>query len=175
MRRRKYTLWDEISLKYYIVRDWLRWHLFSRHFYRKIGILLRGRPWDFWGLYEIEKATIEEMSECIGTCDRYFGVEYDVRDMNLAVKLLEVVKDEADLFHFEKPDVEPEPVNGRRRRFIPGKYVCDVYVNTKNVKRFARNDVEEKLFLKYPHDLYVEKARHLYHKIRCERDINWAD
>ena len=55
------------------------------------------------------------------------------------------------------------------------KYNCDVYVNTKNIDRFCENEYQKKYFLEYPDNLYVKKAKNLYHKIRLERDEMWWD
>ena len=48
-------------------------------------------------------------------------------------------------------------------------------VNTKNIDRFCENEYQKKYFLEYPDNLYVKKAKNLYHKIRMERDEMWWD
>ena len=156
------------------VRYWLKTHLFSRHFWKKIKILCQTRPYDFWGLYKIEQATIRELWETIKDDDIYVGVEYDVRDMKICERLLDIMMDDkVSLFHFNRLN-DFECRSDGVVVFNP-QYICDVKVNTKNVKRFAKNKVLEEYYVKYPHELYIEKARRLYHKIRYERDTAWAD
>ena len=55
------------------------------------------------------------------------------------------------------------------------KYRCLVNVNTKNIDRFVTDKKSQYYYLKNPHELYLRKAKYLYHKIRYEHDGEWWD
>ena len=152
---------------------WVFEHLLNEHFWRKIKIVCQSRPWDFWGLYALEKESIAELWDYIQCEDRYYGVEYDVRDMKIAERLLEIMMDDTQFFHFETPEYQDGlDNNGNEVRFP--LYVCDVKVNLRNIDRFVKDPVLKRYYMSHPHELYIEKARCLYHKIRLERDLNWS-
>ena len=58
------------------------------------------------------------------------------------------------------------------------QYYCDVRVNTRNADRFLNPNLTEEqkeYWLEHPHEIYILKAKYLYHKIRNERDGEWWD
>lgn len=87
--------------------------------------------------------------------------------------------EDGDYFHFDG-DLTFTPLNDKEGNYKVGhtpdfKYVCDVKVNTKNIDRFEPRKEYQKALLDYPHELYMLKARYLYHKIRYEHELEWAD
>lgn len=167
---------DSISSKYYEIRAWFKFH-FSKDFRKILKTALHGYPWQESFLYELEKVKIQEMINYHKKVKRFVGWEYVVRDMELCVKLIDMMLDDTPYFHFngnlvfkKTEDCETYSV-GKTEDF---KYVCDVKVNTRNIDRFCA-EKEKDSFLKFPHELYLRKIKHLYHKIRYERDCEWWD
>ena len=161
---------------------WIRMHT-KKRFLRVLKATLKSYPYDSSFLLEIEQAKLNEIADYIEANDRFVGCEYVVRDIRLCVRLIEILKHETDYFHFNGdirfvPSGKVDEDGNEIMEFKPTpdfEYVCDVKVNMKNIDRFARSQAEEKLFKRQPHELYLRKARCLYHKIRSEREQEWWD
>lgn len=156
-------------------RCWIKYH-FSREFLKLLKTVLKGYPWDIRYLYELERAKIEEMYRYHEKHHKKEFYRYTVRDMRICMSLINIFSERRELFHFTGEsrfipieDTDCVEVN-------PGdlEYHCDVYVNTRNIDRFLNKDSQE-WCLRHPHELYIIKARRLYHKIRVERDFEWWD
>ena len=155
--------------------NWLRYHL-SKDFFKLLKTVLMSYPWDVHYLYDLEKAKIEEMSRYHEKYHIKDGYQYTMRDMKLCKSLIEIFSEERELFHYTG-QTRYFPIEGSDCMEIDTRdleYHCDVNVNTKNVKRFIGENQKE-LFLRYPHELYMIKAKKLYHKIREEHDQEWWD
>lgn len=142
--------------------------------YSVIEEAIDGYWFDYGYLYNIELAKLKEMRDTFKEKGMSADNDKYVRQMTLAIKLLEIIIDEGG-FHFEWPSgVEPVTVKELRKN-LP-TYVCDIKVNTKNVDRFAINEQEKDFYVnRYPHELYLKKARYLYHKLRYEFEQYWWD
>ena len=108
----------------------------------------------------------------------FVGVEYVIRDMELCVKLIDIFNEDGiNLFHYTG-GLKFMPIEGSDDFEVNDdnlQYHCDVKVNMKNIDRFVNNDAEKNMFQNSPHELYIAKAKYLYHKIRLERDGAWWD
>lgn len=161
---------------------WIRMHT-KKRFLRVLKATLKSYPYDSSFLLEIEQAKLNEIADYIEENDRFVGCEYVVRDIRLCVRLIEILKHETDYFHFNGdirfvPSGKVDEGGNEIMELKPTsdfEYVCDVKVNMKNIDRFARNQAEKEMFKRQPHELYLRKARCLYHKIRSEREENWWD
>ena len=164
--------------KFKKVRLWCIYYIFNKDFNKLHKALMKSYPWDWTFLYDLEKAKIEEMCKYHEKHQRFEGWEYVVRDMKLCMKLIDIFTGKISLFHYDG-DFVFEPIEGtdnfKMTTTDDFKYNCDVYVNTKNIDRFCENENQRKYFLEYPDNLYVKKAKNLYHKIRMERDEMWWD
>lgn len=173
---------DSLGNKIRGVWYWIRMHT-KKRFLRVLKATLKSYPYDSSFLLEIEQAKLNEIADYIEANDRFVGCEYVVRDIRLCVRLIEILKHETDYFHFNGdirfvPSGKVDEDGNEIMEFKPTpdfEYVCDVKVNMKNIDRFARSQAEEKLFNRQPHELYLRKARCLYHKIRSEREQEWWD
>lgn len=141
-------------------------------FLKLLKTVLSGYAYDSAYLLELEKAKLEEMLADFEYCrDKscwcYEGIENDIRYMKLAISLLDIVLHEERYFHFIHYDVDD------KGNVKPPKYVSDVKVNYRNADRFM-NETEIKHYEPVQgHDLYIQKARYLYHKIRYEKELLW--
>lgn len=162
-----------------------RW--FSRIKYRRtkgyknlLKTLKNGDPWDYLFLDYLEKAKIEEMRDYISKTKRFVGWENVVRDMNICISLIDIFTEKKELYTYKGLDsmnfVQIEGTDDYEIKFDKEpEYVCLVNVNLKNIKRFCNKNGEEDFMRKNPHELYIAKARALYHKIRLEKDRHWWD
>ena len=168
---------DSLKSKWYSFLSWFKYH-FNKWNWRLMKTAFKGRPWDVGFLYELEKAKLEEMISYHEKHKRYVGVEKDIRDMKICVSLIDIFTEKKDLFHYDGK-IEFKPIEGSDNVELDGSnlvYHCDVYVNTKNIMRFVEKDCPYiEYWKKHPHDLYIKKAKYLYHKIRYERDNAWWD
>ena len=161
---------------------WVRIHT-KKRFLRVLKATLESYPFDSSYLLVIEQAKINEIADYMELNQRFEGWEYVVRDLRLCSRLIDILRNETDYFHFDggfnfvPSDYKDE--NGESCYELVQspdfKYNCDVRVNLKNIDRFARNEAERRIFERQPHELYLRKARALYHKIRLEREEEWWD
>lgn len=162
--------------KYYEVRAWFRYH-FKKDFLHVLKVVLKSYPWDETYLYYIEQAKILEMMNYHKKQQMFVGWEQVVRDMQICYNLIEIFTEKKPLFHYTG-DLKFVPVDNSENVEIKSDnlvYHCLVNVNTKNVDRFIKCPEEKKWLLYHPHELYIRKAKYLYHKIRLENDGKWWD
>lgn len=165
-----------IKHAYYEVRAWIKYHIFSKGFFHLLSTVLKSYPYQESYLLEIERAKIKEMADYIEKNKRFVGWEYVVRDMRICVKLIGIMLEDNQLFHFNGNLIFTKKEDGN---YEVGKtddfeYKCDVKVNVKNIDRFVDKQ-HQKFYLDMPHELYIQKASYLYHKIRYEREKEWWD
>lgn len=148
-----------------------KYALFNKVKYKTIDEAINGYSFDFGYLYNLELAKLKEMVDYFTE----YGISADndnyVRQMKLAIRLLEIIIEEGG-YHFEH-NID----NGGSKKFTDlNKYVCDVEVNIKNADRFIKNKIEKDFYVeRYPHELYLLKAKYLYHKLRNDFDQTWWD
>lgn len=161
---------------YHKIRSWFRAN-FNKEKRNLMKVCFRGRAWDYAYIYELEKAKLQEMIAYHEKNKRYVGVKTDIERMKLCVKLIDIFLENIDTYEY-----------GGKMNFIPTedgnefklddkdlKYKSTVYVNMKNIKRFVPREEVKSLYEARPHELYILKAKALYHKIRTEQDFNWWD
>lgn len=156
---------------------WFVYHFFNKNFRSLRRVLMRSWPWDEGYLYELEQAKIREMRMYHQYHKRFVGVEYVIRDMKLCESLIDIFTEKYLLFHYDR-DVTDCMLKGNGSNVQTPKYICDVRVNTKNIDRFIDPNTPTNIrqyYVEHPHELYILKAKHLYHKIRLENDGTWWD
>lgn len=167
-----------IKDKYYQIRSWFRYH-FKKDFRHLLMVVLKSYPWDEMFLYYIEQAKIQEMMNYHKKYQRFVGWEQVVRDMQICYNLIDIFTEKKELFNYTG-NLKFVPVENSDNVEIKDDnltYHCLVNVNTKNADRFLSNipDDAKKYYIEHPHELYIVKAKYLYHKIRLERDGKWWD
>ena len=129
--------------------------------YKVVDEAINGNWFDYGYLYNIELAKLIEMRDAFKEKGISADNEKYVRQMDLAIKLLKIINEEYNCFHFD---------------WTKGGYVCDVKVNLKNAKRFVKDEEAMDYYTeRYPHEFYLLKAQYLYHKLRFYFEQYWWD
>lgn len=165
-----------VGVGHFIKNMWklFKFALFNKVKYKTVDEAINGYSFDYGYLYNLELAKLNEMADYFTK----YGISADndkyIRQIKLAIKLLEIVIEEGG-YHFEWPsDVESNSIESLKKGLA--KYVCTVKVNTKNADRFVRNETEKDFYVnRYPHELYLLKAKYLYHKLRNDFEQIWWD
>lgn len=105
---------------------------------------------DYSSIYLIEQHQIKRVRNSINKYRSHVNWKRDVTHMDLAIKLLDIILS------------------------------CDselAYVNTKNATRFIPNFkyLKNRDFKLFEQDLYIEKAKSLYYKLRHQYTTSWWD
>ena len=137
-----------------------------------IRSVVDGAPFDFSYCEDIIKAKLVEMREYFKTCNIAYGDEEVAKEIDLALKILNIIENETDYFHFE--DRHPELPRTMEHWEDHHTYVCDVNVNLRNIGRFVPDNLIP-YYTKFAADAYVLKARHLFYKMLNERGIVWSN
>lgn len=154
------------------IKYWIKDH-FNKDFFNIIKTTFKGSPWDCDFLYDLEKVKIQEMCHYIEKTRRFVGWERVVRDMKLCMSLIDIFTQKKDLFGIEYEEgYENRPVHEQIKHM---KIKSMMRVNTKNIHRFIKNEKVYGFYESYPYELYILKAKYLYHKIRNEKDFDWWD
>lgn len=169
--------------KWYQIRCWFKYHS-RKKFLNIIRIAFKGYPWQESFLYELERAKLQEMIEYHKKAQRFVGWENVVRDMQICVNLIGIILEEKDLFTYERINNGPlfsftkiEETDNYEMN-SNAKYICKIHVNTKNATRFiplGENNPNIEFWKEHPHEIYLLKAKALYHKIRTYKDSEWWD
>lgn len=159
---------------YRVVKGWIISHLFRKESWGILKQWFRGYAFDADYLYELEQAKLKEMIAFNKRVQGHQGWEHDVRNMEICVSLLDILLEKRRLFHFTGNPEFSEPDENGTVQWLPGTLVhhCDVYVNKRNATRFLEPEQVEKW---YDEDIYREKAKALYFKIRYEHTDEWWD
>lgn len=145
---------------------------------KAVKTVFYGHPFDFSYMLQVELDYMKYMK-------RYFDnsrfTDKSMRELNWAINILQLfLDDDYYHYHFDRPKKQDDGTF----IFDKGTYKCDVYVNTKNIKRFITkypNETEEaynnalQYILEHPHELYKAKLWHLYNVIRERYMQTWWD
>lgn len=131
-----------------------------------------GQPWDYGYLLDIEKRKLKEMANYFKKSQIVLGWERQVKQCELCVKLIDIIQErDKDYAAYMKASYN------KNTGFKPTKF--HKYVNTQNIKRFFPkinlNRIEPCTWNHLSISLRIEKAWHLYHKIRVLHMREWWD
>lgn len=144
--------------------------LFDTKKYKLIDEAINGFGFDYGYLYNIEYAKLSEMKDYFEKHGIAANNDKKIKQIDLALKLLKIIKDE-NVFHYEWH----KDCRGKITYSNP-KYCCDVEINIRNANRFIKNEKEKEFYINnYPHEIYLLKAKHLYHKVRNIYEQTWWD
>ena len=141
------------SLKEYFIRFkervaiWLSYWKLSKKMY----------DFDYRCVLEAEHHQLKRLIKCIDKYQSYVDAPRDLFWMRICDYLLDVI------------------LNNVHEGLEDNKFILKPYCNTRNYRRYFPNISKEMVDrLKYfPNNLYVEKAWHLYHRIREEYMRHW--
>lgn len=141
-----------------------------------IPVLYKDRDWDWYFLLKIERTKIRQMEKYFRESGIAEGDENDAKWLRICDKLLSIMMDEDTALKYEKNRIETKNSLG-----LP--YYKDYLIkpiNERNAYRFFDEGMMK--FLNVPkydtkniflNDLRIEKAKHLYYKIRENFTFNW--
>lgn len=142
-------------------------------------ILWRAYDFDYSSILSVERHQIKRVRDSINHYRNHVNWEQDVASMDLALRLLDLIEEngEAELLCDEPCKFKD---NGYLVLNPDAKWKMERYVNTKNASRFNPkwtsahfDDPNTGALMK---DLLrVEKAWHLYHKVRQYKFRTWWD
>ena len=171
-----YTVWwHGIRDFFFTARGYIRYNM-NRHYMHLVWTVLSGYPWDYCFLYAMEKAKLEEMlayqEKRNLICEEQR--EQILRTLRLAIRMLDILDNEDKLYHFEGflRSFKVDGTDLHQLNFDCHEYHCDIKVNTRNIDRFVPKN-GQRMYLHHQHELYLLKARHLYHKIRYYYTEYW--
>lgn len=144
---------------------------FSNKFkYALVDEALNGYSFDFGFLYNIEYKKLAEMKNYF----EKYGLAEDndkfIKQIDLAMRLLYIINNDNELY-----DYVEDKTSSAKTWIERVRYKSNVNVNLKNAKRFAKSKYEVEFYNKCPHELYLLKAKHLYHKVRDCYEQTWWD
>lgn len=132
-----------------------------------------GKPWDFSYLLELEQYKLKEMLTYFKKSQATIGWEYQVRDIELCIKLIDIILEKDQYYRSWLHNSYGGDRPHRESKF-------PVYINVKNYKRFwptlaSFKETDSPIYVSLCTSLRMAKAMHLYNKIRSYRMITWWD
>ena len=142
-----------------------------------VKTVFNGRPFDFSYMLQVELNYMKYMKEYF---DNSKYTDKPARELNWAINILQLILSD-DYWGYDYWECSKKQ-NGTYS--YDGQYVCKVYVNTKNIKRFftKHSDISEERYnniiqymLEHKHELYRAKLWYLYNVIRERYMQTWWD
>lgn len=127
-----------------------------------VKLATKYQPWDYGFNIDIEKAMLKKMYLFFSSDKpRSVGSERVAKEINLALKLLDIIleKDDACAFNVKES-------------YLDSEYYLVKYINSRNFYRFIKYEPKNPLLL---NELRKEKAWFLYNKLRLYRMLSWWD
>lgn len=172
---------DEIIWRYNNTRNNFRFFIKGiKRWFSYYKILSSCYDYDYSSILELERAQIIRVRNCISDWHDHEGWERNVSEMDLALKLLDIVEEDGCAELVGKGVILETTENGYHKYVEdPNSYwTIPVYVNTKNFKRFrtysVKEDYEDPKRGSLAKDrLRVQKAWHLYNRLREQYLKTW--
>lgn len=165
IKKMKYEIacwWYSCQRKYNDICCWFR-HNFNKHHWKVVKSAIKGHPFDYCYLLDLEYAKLNEMYHYFSTSDIAEDNPKTAREIKLAMKLNRIISEE-EVYEYIKDE------NGHFQ------YKCLVNVNLNNIDRFIKHSPEVKFISdKMPHYLYIEKAKNLYGELMKHKIFTWWD
>lgn len=118
-----------------------------------------GEPWDWEYMLDLEKAKLETMLKYFKKSQIVEDWKIIVRDIKLAIKLIDLIKDEGM----------------SNTEWVGHELVDNNVVNRRNAKRFLNESIMNSDYPFRNSYLKTEKVWNLYHKLRLYRMRSWWD
>lgn len=151
-------MWYKIEDFYYTVRSWFKYNFFNKNWHKIRESVNHARPWDYGYWQETLYHYLEYQADYFEKSQHFVGWERAVKEIRLCKSLLEIVMEKRDLSDFTGDNPK-----------------LNIYVNTRNAKRFIQYENADMTKAIWQLELYERKANRLLYKILEERSINWWD
>lgn len=176
---------DKIIQLYYCATN-----LSIRRFWENIGrwlsyfnVLRRIYDFDYSSILAVERHQISRVRDSIAHYRNHLYAERDIERLNLALRLLDIIKEDGCCERVGKPFnfVESKDKDGlyELEDDPESYYTILVYVNYKNALRFSSMELsrytDSKSGALWQSQLRVEKAWHIYHRLRLYFMRSWWD
>lgn len=144
---------------------------------KAVKTVFNGYPFDSSYMLQVELDYMKYMKKYF---DNSRFTDKSMRELNWDINILQLLLND-DYWSYDHWDCQKQD-DGTFK--FDGSYVCKVYVNTKNIKRFfpkQSNESEEsynkviQYMLEHQHELYRAKLWHLYNVIRERYMQTWWD
>ena len=158
------NIYHSITNSFDILKRWFSYYKILRKVY----------DFDYSSILMVEKYQIKRVRDSIIKYQNHVNWKQDVRWMNIAIKLLEIVEENGCAV----PSQTIEVNDILKIHHID--YKMPVYVNTRNASRFISKYAIDKLEnprigVLITDNLRIEKAWYLYNKIRYNHLRDWWD
>lgn len=144
-------------------------------------VLMNVYDFDHSSILSVEKHQIARVRDDITRFQSYTNWERDVRYINLALKLIDIIEEDGcSILHGGGLHFEPCGDGTSKVVHDPeSKWTMPIYVNTSNSERFCKipkDKFKDSTIGPLMKDhLRIEKAWHLYHKLRVYHMRSWWD
>lgn len=149
---------------------WFRYN-FNKKKWNLVKNSITDYPFDYCYIWNLEKCKLEEILYYFENNCHIENNNDIIKEIKLALVLLQIIIDDGYTLYSYESNME---IKDNDVIFVPNKYKCNIYVNTNNYYRFV-NEKYKEFYEKYPHNLYVEKAKYLYYKLLNNKIRNWWD
>lgn len=145
-----------------------------RRWFSYYKVISRIYDFDYSSILEVERKQIIRVRDSIYKYRNHMYWERDVERMNLALKLLDIIREDGCA------ELIGDPFGNVRADRGNSKWVLNIYVNTRNARRFVPkwdlDMIDDSGIGPIIKDsLRVEKAWQLYHKLRVYYLRTWWD
>lgn len=179
------TVKDKIVSIFYRMKN-----LSVRRFWRNIGrwlsyfnVCRNVEDWDYTSILAVERHQIERVRDSIAHYHNHLNADRDIERLNLALRLLDIIEEDGCSERIGKPlnFVECKDKEGlyELEDAPESYYTIPVYVNHRNAMRYSTRDMscytESKTGAMWQSHLRVEKAWHIYHRLRLYFMRSWWD
>lgn len=132
---------------------------FNKYRFNLIKTTFNYRPYDYGYMLDVLKQ-MAIYNQWFYNSDHAYSTRAPIvaRDMKLMESLIAIVNSDRDLFSY-----------------VNHEYICNVYVNRKNIDRYIYNESFKKYCYSHPDELYRIKAIHLISKLIKYRLDYWSD
>ena len=148
--------------------------------------IFKDRDWDDWHIYNILQKKIEFQRQEIIYANRHTQVDYDNRDMTIALNLIERVKEDyygIEYLDYSETKFRFEPIEGDNEKYTMEQDVIsenyDNYLKKypSSVRKVSKQtpDLNKKDLCFYVAKHNEEKAHDLLHRVLKERMRRWWD
>ena len=151
-------MWYKIEDLYYTIKSYFKYNFFNKNWHKIRKSVNQARPWDYGYWQETLYHYLEYQADYFEKSQHFVGWERAVKEIRLCKSLLEIIMEKRDLSDFTGDNPK-----------------LNIYVNTRNAKRFIQCENADMTKAIWQLELYERKANRLLYKILEERSRNWWD